>query len=549
MSTIPPTATPSSSVALTRASPPPTLFPEQGHGPYRLLRAGMVPAIQHFDEVVRDPRAAAERAWARVRGELVPTRFGEEHRLSLTGTLDQLRDAVPIRTHAELMPWLDRVAAGERAVLSRSPPRMLLETSGTTGRPKWLPVNDPWILSTGDAQKLWMLGLLRDDEGLSRGRALANVSKAESGRAPGGLPVGSNTGRMFLAQPWWVRWRAAAPYPCYTLMDPDLRAYCVLRMALCREVVSWTTANPSTLLLYCRHMANWWEELRADCADGTLKRGPAAGLDAATRRSITWWFPRRRLPELPVPTQVWPLRRINCWKGGASGFFLERLPAALGAEVPVREVGVNASEGFFAVPVDEGDPVLWLAGHVLELIDDAGVARWPWEAEVGGEYRLVVTTEAGLVRYDMADMVRVTGYCGAAPRVVFLRKSGNILNSTGEKVTEDQVATAAKRAFPGAIGLSASLRWAEVPRVVVAVEVGSSHGDIELFDAELRRINVEYEAKRETGRLGPAERVDVPAGTFARWRRARVAAGAPDAQVKDPLVLTPERWAELVAAR
>jgi hypothetical protein len=36
-------------------------------------------------------------------------------------------------------------------------------------------------------------------------------------------------------------------------------------------------------------------------------------------------------------------------------------------------------------------------------------------------------------------------------------------------------------------------------------------------------------------------------GVFAAWRDARVRAGAPDAQVKDPIVLDPERWDTLVS--
>jgi hypothetical protein len=51
-------------------------------------------------------------------------------------------------------------------------------------------------------------------------------------------------------------------------------------------VTSWTTANPSTILLYCRRLREWWEDLRADAADGTLTRGPAAALSPAKVLSV-----------------------------------------------------------------------------------------------------------------------------------------------------------------------------------------------------------------------------------------------------------------------
>jgi hypothetical protein len=520
------------------------VYPHSGNGPYRVMRGFNSRVVETLERACVDPRAAqADRLRAIVAG-VTHTRFGLEHGLVGDEDLDAWRSRVPIRTHAELVGWLDAVAAGEPNVLTRAPVRSLLETSGTTGRPKWLPVTDPWARSVADAQALWVLALLRDDEGLASGKALSVVSAAEHLRSPGGLAVGSNTGRMFLAQPWWVRWRAPVPYAAYILEDPAIRAYAVLRHALTQPVTSWTTANPSTILLYCRRLAEWWDDLCADVADGTLCRGPAAALDPAVRKAAARGIKRARLTGDPLPAKIWNLRRINCWTGGSAPFFLGRLPAALGADIPVREVGVTASEGFFAIPVDDDASVAWLAGHLLEFVDDAGVARMAWEVETGAEYRLVVSTEAGLYRYDLGDVVRVVGWCGGAPRLVFVRKVGNVLNAMGEKVTEDQVVEAARRAFPGAIGVSASIGWADVPWLRVAIEGG---GDIAAFDGALRELNVEYDGRRSSGRMAPPALVAVAPGAFSAWRDARVRAGAPDAQVKDPIVLDPDRWDALVA--
>jgi hypothetical protein len=521
-------------------------FPPDGHGPYRLLRGVHARVVQSFDSACARPEETQATRLAAVLGQVTGTVVGRAHGLDPSMGLAAFRDAVPVRPHAGWSDWLDRVAAGEPGVMTRDPVRMLLETSGTTGRPKWLPVTDAWARSVGEAQSLWILGMLRDDGRLAGGRALSIVSPAVHGTSPGGLPVGANTGRMFLAQPWWVRLRAPVPYAVYGVADPDLRAYAILRHALAAPVRSWTTANPSTILAYCRHMARWWDALSADCAEGTLRHGPAAGLTASERRALGAWpgrFPRARLPSVPRPAAVWDLCRVSCWKGGSASFFLSRLPEALGADVPVREAGVNASEGSFAVPVDDDGPVAWLGGHLLEFLDDDGHARWAWEVEEGRTYRLVVTTEAGLLRYDMGDVVRVTGWCGRAPRLAFVRRAGNVLNATGEKLTEDQLVAAVRVAMPAVAGFVCSLGWAERPWVRVAVE-----GDVDVsraaavLDRALRDRNVEYDAKRETDRLGTPEVVRVPAGAFAAWKGARVRAGAPEAQVKDPVVWESPRW-------
>ena len=53
-----------------------------------------------------------------------------------------------------------------------------------------------------------------------------------------------------------------------------------------------------------------------------------------------------------------------------------------------------------------------------------------------------------------------------------------------------------------------------------------------------RRENIEYAAKRESGRLGPVRAVVIPAGTWAKWDRDRLAktGGSPE-QYKHPCLI------------
>ncbi len=506
------------------------IFPADGHPPYVVLRWLARGAVARFHRSLDEPRAAQEARLEDIIGDACGASFAREHGLRPGMSLEDWRGAVPVRDHESLRPWLDRVEAGERHVLTTSPVQQMVQTSGTSGAPKRLPVTAPWSESVAAAQRLWVLGLLRDDEQLAGGAAFSVVSPAVSSQTAGGLPVGSNTGRMFLAQPWWVRWRAPVPYAVYGIDDIETRQYAILRHALAADVRSWTAANPSTILLYGRRLRGWWEELCRDMRDGTLSRLGQRGLA------------RRRLEG--EPRFPWNLRRVNCWTGGPAAFFVPRLGAALGADVPVREVGVTASEGFFATPVDDGDPVAFLDGHLLEFVGDDGQPRWAWELEVGRTYRLVVSTEAGLFRYDLGDLVRVTGFCGQAPRLVFVGRAGAELSAVGERVTEAHLLAAATE-VGGVEALSASLGWAEIPYIRVAYAGGDL--DAARYDAALRRQNVEYDDRRASGRMAMPAVVRVDGSAFGRWRDERVAAGAPEAQVKDPVSLSPEAWDRLVA--
>ena len=172
---------------------------------------------------------------------------------------------------------------------------------------------------------------------------------------------------MHLAQHWWVSLRYPVPYSALCLNESDVRLYTILRFALQAPISTLTTANPSTVLLMCRRLLAWQEPLSADLRDGTLRHGPAESLDPRIRRKLERKLKKRTPPTDWRPGQLWPLAVVNCWKGGPARYFVQRLPDALGAAVPIREVGVTASEGYFAIPLGDDWPggVLWNEGLVL----------------------------------------------------------------------------------------------------------------------------------------------------------------------------------------
>ena len=520
-------------------------FPETGNGPYRLFRGVNQKLVDRWHFTLDNPVDAQQQRLRAILRQAVGTAFGDAHGLTGAEDLTAWRRKVPVCTYDDLGPWMERVHAGEANVLTRQPVTGLLKTSGTTGAAKLLPLTEAYIEEVQQGQTLWRLGLMRDHEGVTRGSALTVVSPAVDGTLPSGLAFGNNTGRMQKAQPWYVKLRYAVPDWVFGIQDPDARIYALLRFALQSQVTSITTANPSTLLLLARKLLEFREPLSEDLRRGEMCRGPFA----------TWRLPRRirwRLRKADVPTdwrpaRIWPLETVNCWKGGPASFFLEKLPEAFGGPVTVREVGITASEGYFAVPMGDGDEggVAWLGGHLLEFVGDDGLPRWAWELNEGEQVRLIVSTSGGLYRYDLNDILEVTGHVGQVPILRFVRKGGNMLNVTGEKLTEDQLIRAGRRL--GAVtGFTAHYRMDEVPTLLIAIEGAPECSPAELDDA-LCACNIEYASKRETGRLAQLEFVELTDGAYARYRNARVAEGASAGQVKDLVVaVTDDQWSRLL---
>ena len=68
------------------------------------------------------------------------------------------------------------------------------------------------------------------------------------------------------------------------------------------------------------------------------------------------------------------------------------------------------------------------------------------ELEVGKRYCIYVTTYAGLYRYNMNDLIEVTGKYNTIPTIQFIQKVNGIISMTGEKVHERQFIEAVREA-------------------------------------------------------------------------------------------------------
>jgi len=143
--------------------------------------------------------------------------------------------------------------------------------------------------------------------------------------------------------------------------------------------------------------------------------------------------------------------------------------------------------------------------------------------EVGREYFLVVSNWAGLWRYNLDDRVRVVDRLGGSPVFEFLCRGLQTVSITGEKITEDQVVEAMRRASKRASGAPQRFvmqgRFAETPFYELRLERTESVDCArlaEFVDDALSELNMEYRSKRKSGRLGAVRAVELAPGTLER---------------------------------
>jgi sterol desaturase/sphingolipid hydroxylase (fatty acid hydroxylase superfamily) len=505
----------------------------------------------------RDPRAAQLRVLEAIVAANRDTRFGREHGFAEVRSYADFAARVPLSDYERLRPYVEAQEAGERA-LTAERPVMYSVTSGTTGKPKYIPVLPATLAQFRAEQELYTWVLYRHCPDAFAGRGLGLVGAAVEGRTASGLPYGSVSGYLYRAMPRLLRRGYVLPPEVNDLSDYELKYRVVLLLALAAPDISYMAgANPSSFLRLL-DVLGASRELLAEC----LERGDAAALGelppavaAAVARGL------RPLPEragelrsLPREralsyADLWPrLRLVTVWTGGSCGVAVPALKARLPAGAELVELGYLSSELRVTTTIDAatGAGAPTLRHHFFEFVERDAWERGERdfrlldELQDGAEYHVVVTTPAGLYRYPMNDIVRVAGRLDRLPLLRFVQKGKGVTSITGEKLHEEQLlsAVAAAAAARGVTPLFVMALADEArARYRVYLEPAQPPADdgaalVAAIDGELGALNIEYRAKRASGRLGPLEFAWLGPGTLDALRRHSVARGQREGQFK-----------------
>ncbi|HUK62556.1 MAG TPA: GH3 auxin-responsive promoter family protein, partial [Dongiaceae bacterium] len=266
-----------------------------GNGPYDLLSGIYRPLLEKNARAWRDPESAQRERLASILGENADTDVGRRHGFSSIGTPEEFAKRVPAIGFEEMAADVERVAHGERNVLTAEPVLRFVKTSGTTGAAKRIPVTKSIAREVTDAQLVWLVNLLRENPKHADGTKLNLVSPADEDLTPAGIPVGANTGRMAREMPWYVRMFAAPHRDVLAIKDPAVRSFCVALACAGADAGTLTTANPSTVWLLAKRLRAWADPLAEWLGRGGLpdKTPDGVPIDAELRARVARRFRKR----------------------------------------------------------------------------------------------------------------------------------------------------------------------------------------------------------------------------------------------------------------
>lgn len=344
------------------------------------------------------------------------TAFGQEHNFRSIKTHEDFVNNVPIRDYEALSPYIHRVIEGEENVLWKGKPVYFAKTSGTTSGAKYIPLTKEsmpyhikaarnaileYIYETGNAEfvdgrMIFLQGspILEEKKGIKFGRLSGIVAHY----VPGYLQK--------------------------------------------NRLPSWQT-----------NCIEDWETKVEAIVDETVNQ------DMSVISGIPSWvqmyFEKLKKKEQKPVGDIFPNFKLFIYGGVNFEPYRAKFEKLIGRKVPSIET-FPASEGFFAYQDSQTEKglLLLLDGGIFyefvkanEFFDEHPKRYTIGEVELGVNYALIISTNAGLWGYNVGDTVQ---FISKKPyRIVVSGRIKHFISAFGEHVIAKEVETALEEAILG----------------------------------------------------------------------------------------------------
>lgn len=436
-----------------------------------------------------------------------PTEIGRKYAFDEIVNYEDFKRNVPVSTYEDIFPYVDRIMRGEQNILWPTPIRWFSKSSGTTNaRSKFIPVSQEALEECHfkggkDLLSIYVNNFPETHIFSGKGLAVGGSLQVNNFDPTCSSHFGDVSAVIMQNLPSWAQFIRTPSLETALMTDWEEKIEKLSRETA-RVNVTHIAGVPTWTVLLLQHITN-------------LER----------KQHIL---------------EVWP--NLEVFFHGAVSFQPYR--SLFQSLIPKSDMRYwetyNASEGFFGIQdrSDSDDMLLMLDyGIFYEFIpldnpDDQQAEAIGLDAvELGKNYAMLITTNAGLWRYNIGDTVRFTSK--SPYRIKISGRTKHFMNAFGEEIIVENADAAITRAceVTGAVienftaapiyleqGKRGGHEWIVEFRVMPR-DLNEFTG---VLDDTLRRINSDYDAKRvgDLALVSPKVHA-VSEGTFYNWMKKR----------------------------
>ncbi len=435
------------------------------------------------------------------------TEFGQKYSFDDLLNYEDFKNRVPVHSYEQLFPYIERLMRGEQNILWPSEVKWFAKSSGTTNaRSKFIPVTPEAL----------------EDCHFKGGKDLYSIyvnnhpeTQIFSGK---GLAVGGS-------------------YQVNEYDPSSSSRYGDVSAVIMQNLPPWAQFIRTPSLEVA--LMNNWEEKIEKLARETAKVNVThiAGVPTWTVLLLQFILEFEKKKSI---AEVWP--NLEVFFHGAVSFapYKNLFKSIIPSEKMSYWETYNASEGFFGIQDrSDSDELLLMLDYGVyyefiptdELGKDYPDAINLSEVEIGKNYAMVITTNAGLWRYNIGDTIKFTSI--SPYRIKISGRTKHFINAFGEEIIVENAETAITQACEktGAvidnytaapIYLEKSKRGGHEWIVEFKVQPNDLDDFTQTLDNTLRKINSDYDAKRAHDIALVKPKIhSVASGTFYNWMKKR----------------------------
>ncbi|XP_050935075.1 indole-3-acetic acid-amido synthetase GH3.6-like isoform X2 [Cucumis melo] len=401
-------------------------------------------ALQYIEDITTKADEIQRQILNEILSKNANVEYLQKHGLDASTDSSTFKKLIPLVYYQQLRPYIARIADGDDSSILCSNPITEFFKSYITPRMKQLFPNINWHKAKG-LNFHFAKPEFKTKGGIVVRSIFTNLHKRSSNLRS--MPSGNNT----------------SPDDIILCTDSYQSLYCQLLCGLYQNDVVFRVSAlfASTLIHVFKFLENHWIDLATDIRTRTIN----PKITSSSVRESVMKIVVKPNPEVAdlienecgkgrwegIITRLWPnAKYINAVVTGSMSQYIPLLNYYTN-NLPIVSDHYGSSECFLGLnldplcnpdevsytliptmayfeflPIDMLNPKGEVNQRLVDLVD----------VKLGHEYELVITTFAGLYRYCMGDVVRVTGFKNKAPNFSFVRRKNVVLNISNEKTDE-----------------------------------------------------------------------------------------------------------------
>ncbi len=370
--------------------------------------------VNNIQKWASNPVETQQKVFEKLILEAKNTAFGKDHNFKNITSFKEFANLVPVRDYEELKPYVDRVVSGEENILWPGKPLYFAKTSGTTSGAKYIPLTKDSMPYQIEAARNAILCYINETgkADFVDGKMIFLQGSPEM-QEKNGIQIGRLSGIVAHFVPAYLQKNRLPSWKTNCIEDWETKVDAVVEETK-NENMTVISGIPSWVQMY-------FEKLQKN-----------------TGKKVSDLF-----------------KNFNLFIYGGVNFepYRAKFENLIGRKVDSIEL-FPASEGFFAFQdsqKEKGMLLLLNSGIFYEFIEtstffDENAKRLTiGEVEIGVNYVMIISTNAGLWAYNLGDTVQFTS---TKPyRVIVSGRIKHFISAFGEHVIGKEVEEAMNKAI------------------------------------------------------------------------------------------------------